>query len=515
MKKSIKSEAVPLALPTVVENETAPVEDTAADPPAAGKNPVDLAMKLVMTDFELSYTRDKKAYAVDRTTANPTTYRADSPGFASEIRRRVHSVFPGLVLKSDQLGDITSQLAALAELKGSMAEVCLRVAQTKRGIEIDIGDDTQARIVVEPGKVEVLTEGSPTLFERNPNFLPFTRPAEHGDIQKLLRYLNLTEEEQWLLIAWITYTLAHPKVRSSNYVILVLRGERGSGKSTMCNITLGSLLGPSTIGVQAFPGSQVDLAIAVQNSHVAMYDNLRKLTPSQADNLCRCSTSAAVSTRLLYTNGQEYTHTLHGALVLNGIHSFIDQADLAQRCLTLTLQTLSPDVRTTEKQLREDFQRDLPEIYRGVLDLIANILTHLPDVTAMYPERMLEFVHWLAAMEKARELPEGQLQKSYRDNLIGAMQDTLQDNTLADAVIQFAQQQGSTAWTGTPTDLLLKLGLLVPRQLLTTSDWPQNEIALSMRLNKLKSQLSGAGVEVRLTRGKQRQISIWYSGKSS
>ena len=131
MKKSIKSEAVPLALPTVVENETAPVEDTAADPPAAGKNPVDLAMKLVMTDFELAYTRDKKAYAVDRTTANPTTYRADSSGFASEIRRRVHSVFPGLVLKSDQLGDITSQLAALFLFASYLAQVRKTLPATK------------------------------------------------------------------------------------------------------------------------------------------------------------------------------------------------------------------------------------------------------------------------------------------------------------------------------------------------------------------------------------------------
>jgi hypothetical protein len=129
---------------------------------------------------------------------------------------------------------------------------------------------------------------------------------------------------------------------------------------------------------------------------------------------------------------------------------------------------------------------------------------------------MLEFVHWLAAMEKALELPEGQLQKSYSANLISAMQDTLEDNPLADAAMQFAQQQGSVAWTGTPTDLLLKLGLLVPKQLLTTSDWPQNEIALSMRLKKLKSQLSGAGVEIKLgKRSKLRQISIWYTGKSS
>jgi hypothetical protein len=201
---------------------------------------------------------------------------------------------------------------------------------------------------------------------------------------------------------------------------------------------------------------------------------------------------------------------------MNGIHPFIDQPDLAQRCLTLTLQPLAARDRTTEQQLREDFQRDLPVIFRGVLDLIADILVHLPDVTAMYPERMLEFVHWLAAMEKILDFPEGQLQKSYSDNLIGAMQDSLQDNPLAEAMLQFAQQHTQQPWSGTPADLLLKLGQYVPPQIITTGAWPQNEISLSLRLKNLKSQLSGAGVDVVIgRRSKVRQVSVQYSGRSS
>jgi hypothetical protein len=319
LMKFINPETQPLALPAP-DNST---DDEAVVCTPATRSPVDIAVNRVLRDFDLVISRDKKVYAVDHTTRNPTTYRVSSSGFASKIRQGVYFSNPGVVLKDEQLGDTMGQVTALAELKGELADVWLRAAKTERGFEIDIGDDTQARIAVEPGKVTVLTEGSQTLFERNLNFLPFVMPAEQGDIKKLLQYLNLTKAEQWLVVAWITYTLAHPKIPSSNYVILVLRGERGSGKSTMCNITLGSLVGPSVIGVQAFPGSAVDLAIAVQNSHMVMYDNLRKLTPSQADNLCRCSTSASLSTRLFYSNGGEYTHTLHGAMVLNGIHNFI------------------------------------------------------------------------------------------------------------------------------------------------------------------------------------------------
>lgn len=520
--QSTEAEDQPMALPAPAEavedlppDVDIPDDAEVEDGPAGTTLPA-IAQWYTLKHFDLVRSKDGRAYAVDRNTANPTAYRVASPGFMKVIRRLVYVENPKLVLKTEHLNEVVSQLEALAELKGELASVWLRVAKTATGIEIDIGDDTQARIAVDPGKVAVLTEGSSNLFERNPNFLPFVYPADQGDLNKLMRYLNLTDEEKWLLIGWITYTQALPKVPESNYVILALRGEQGAGKSTMSNVIIGSLVGPSVLGVQAFPANPVDMAIAVQNSHVVLYDNLRELTPSQADNLCRCSTAATLSTRALYTNGQEYTHTLHGAVVLNGIHAYIVQPDVFQRSLCLTLQTMPRKDRATEKQLRAKFQQDLPAIFRGALNLIADIMTHLPNVTAMYPERMLEFVHWLAAMEKALNFPEGQLQKTYSDNLIGAMRDTLQDSPLADAVLQFAQQQSQATWTGTPGELLLKLGQFVPAQIITTTEWPQNEIALSKRLKTLKSQLSGAGVDVVLGRRlKKRQISITYTGRSS
>ena len=387
-----------LALPPPGEVPDAPV----TQPEPAKKPRAARALTFVQREYRPVFSADGTAYAVDDSTPNPQTWRVNSPGFKSAIRRLAYVKDPTLILTQDDLKEVIGQLLALAELTGDQCPVWLRVAETSRGIEIDIGDESHARIAVEPGHVRVLTHGSPTLFQRNPNFLPFVMPASHGDINKLLPYLNLTAAECWLLIAWITYTLAHPKIPISNFVIMVLLGERGRGKSVMCNIILALLLGPSVIGVQAFPVSPIDLAIAIQNSHVAFYDNVRMFSAFQADSLCRSSTGASISTRMLHTNGEEYTHTLHGAVVLNGIHNFIDQPDLAQRCLSLTLQALDPTKRTTEQQLRDNFNRDLKVIFRGVLDLIAAIFTHLPTVEAKHPERMLEFVLWLAAMEKAR-----------------------------------------------------------------------------------------------------------------
>jgi hypothetical protein len=122
---------------------------------------------------------------------------------------------------------------------------------------------------------------------------------------------------------------------STNFVILVLQGDQGSGKTFLCNIVQ-SLLDPSVVGVQTFPHNQKDLVISALNSHVLFYDNLRDIKPLMSDTLCTAATGGHLTTRRLYTDAEQQVHRLHVALVLNGIHSFIEQPDLAQRSLPLS-----------------------------------------------------------------------------------------------------------------------------------------------------------------------------------
>jgi hypothetical protein len=49
-------------------------------------------------------------------------------------------------------------------------------------------------------------------------------PAQVGDLDLLNKYLNLHPAQAVLFIAWISYTLAHPKLPASKFVILVLQG---------------------------------------------------------------------------------------------------------------------------------------------------------------------------------------------------------------------------------------------------------------------------------------------------
>jgi hypothetical protein len=459
------------------------------------------------------FIRDGCAYATEKSTSNSQAYKIRGPAFKATLRKLMHSKNPNVLPYADDLKDACSHMAALAELAVSKEPVWLRTAKIIDGVEIDLGDSANTRVVVRAGKVEVVTKGSKTLFYHPPHMLPFGMPATKGDLGKLLPYLNLLEPDQWLLIVWIAYTLAHPKISTTNYVILTLRGNRGVGKSTLAWI-LAALTDPSVIGLQAFPSKLTDLAIASGNAHVLFFDNIRRFLTAMSDGLCTMSTSGYLANRMLYSDDQESVKKLHCACVLNGIHAFIVEPDLAQRCLPLTLLQLDPASRITESQMKAQFEKDQPEIFRGILDLIADIFTHLPSVNPIHNERMLDFVRWLTAAEKVLGFEVGYLQRRYSANLTGSMKAALEDDPLAINVIRFAKKHKK--WSGTSTQLLAFLDNRAGPDVIATNRWPKNAISLSLFLKGLQTQLSGAGVDIKIGKqGKTRQVTVDYTGRSS
>ncbi len=118
-------------------------------------------------------------------------------------------------------------------------------------------------------------------------------------------------------------------------------------------------------------------------------------------------------------------------------------------------------------------------------------------------------------MEQVQGLPEGELQMAYSEGLVRAMRDSLDDNPLAEAVIQFASQHQQQPWSGSPQDLLQALGQVAGSDVITTREWPENPMQLSLRLKKLTSALSGAGVRIVIGKARKRFIQVEYTGRSS
>lgn len=451
--------------------------------------------------------QNNNTYAVIKDAANPSALPVGGRKLNNIIRAEGN--VQGFTLRKSDISEINDGLKAHAETARDFQNVWYRVAPIIGGVEIDIGDDAHTRVKVTAGNVELVTEDSETLFFRSAVSLPFVMPAKTGDIKLLKKYLNMHAVSATLFIGWLTYTLSHPKVATSKFVILSLQGGQGTGKTSLCNNIILKLLDPSVVGVQMLPNNIKDLAIAAQNAHVLCFDNMRDIGRFMSDVLCIAATGGAMTSRQLYTDADQQVMNLHVALVLNGIHSFIDQPDLAQRCLPIQLQPIPESSRVSDTELVANFNADLPAIMRGLFELIANIFTNLPNAKVTSPERMIDFVQWLAAMELVDGAPIGTYQSAYSESLNQGQLDAMQDSLLGAAVLEFCQNSlKSLDWSGTPEELLKQLNTHQTQSTLRSRDWPQNAISLSKRLIPLLASLLTQGIHIEFRRGKKRNINI-------
>jgi hypothetical protein len=210
----------------------------------------------------------------------------------------------------------------------------------------------------------------------------------------------------------------------------------------------------------------------------------------------------------LYSDNDQVTLQLRVAVLLNSLHPILDQPDLAQRCLPLTLQPIDSSGRRNEKDLMAEFEADRPAIFRGLLDRAAAILAELPNGRPMQPERMAEFSAWLSAAERVDGVPPGIYEMEYAHVLTAGMRDALLEHPLGAAVLGLLERREEQAWTGTPSDLLDVLEHHASRRATYSPEWPRTPSALSKRLLALAGGLRRQGIDVELGRGRERRITL-------
>lgn len=428
----------------------------------------------------------------------------ESSQMTDRIRR--YALQKDLILKPREIQEIKETLLALASVHAVQEHVLPRIGMLDGGIEIDLLNAEFHTVVITANGVWVRNTAINVFYRTaEARALPFPALDGSADLNLLRKYINLKGVAFHLLLAYLTFMIASPKVDSSKYVFLVLRGAQGTGKTFACKVIKG-LIDPSSIDAQTLPNSARELGIMLQSCHLALIDNVRDLSPHMSDMLCMASTGGVTVGRKLYTDDGLMALKLHGGILFNGIHPFMGQSDFSDRTLCLELSPIGSDARRSDSEMLRALEVDRPLILGGFYQLIQKVLQVLPNVRPEAPTRMVEFCRWLAGVEQVLELAPRSLQQAYRDTLTDSQLESLMDNPLAAVLLQFAEKQ--EFWEGTPTELYQELSNTASFTHQRSRAWPSSAASMSKRLHGLQGPLLSQGVEISIARGKERQILV-------
>jgi 5S rRNA maturation endonuclease (ribonuclease M5) len=486
----------------------------AGDTPSATGLPDDLTQreKLIVIGMEAELFRDEDhcAYATVKVDNHHENHRLRSRRFRlwllSEYGRN-HPVLmqngtqrPGAP-SSQAITEALSALEAIA-LGGAVFQASVRVATAADRVYVDLGGTDWSAVEIDGRGWKVVSK-PPVKFLRPAGLRPLPTPQAGGDLVALRDFVNVaTEDDFKLILGWLLAAFSP----GGPYPVLVVNGEQGSAKTTLCRV-LRRLIDPNQAEVRPAPRDERDLFIACNNSHIIVFDNLSHTSTGLADGMCRVATGAGFATRTLFTDTDETIIRACQPQIINGIPDLATRSDLADRAIVLTLPAISDDKRCTEQEFWERFERKAPDILGALFDGISCALLRRREVHLSSKPRMADFARWVEAAAPAFGWEPGEFLAVYEGNRANAVSATLEADVVAEAILELVASKGR--WAGTASELLAELETQVSEQVRRQRAWPKSASSLSGRLKRAAPNLRSVGVELFFDRsGARREVRI-------
>ena len=426
------------------------------------------------------------AFAEIESNGHCETWPVRSRGFRRWLQLR-HLDEHGGAPNNEALQSARETIEAKACFKGPEGEVYRRVGAANDALYLDLCDPAWHAIEADSKGWRIVDRPS-VRFIRSRTALALPAPERDGGIDELRRFLNLGDEDFTLAVAWLLAAFRD----KGPYPVLVLTGEQGAAKST-CARMLRALVDPSEAPLRSVPRNEHDLFIATRSAHVLALDNLSGVSAWLSDALCRLSTGGGYAARELYSDDEEIVISAERPLILNGIDEVVARGDLADRAIFLTLSAIPDAARRPEVELWARFEEARPRILGALLDALVEGLRRLPDVRLDRLPRMADFATWAVACEGAI-FEAGPFMQAYTGNRADAIESVIDASPVASAIRELMQDR--EWWEGTATELHAELGRIAKESVTKGKEWPANGQALSRRVNRVKSALRPAGIDV-------------------
>jgi putative DNA primase/helicase len=394
-------------------------------------------------------------------------------------------------------------LEARAVNDGPEYQAFIRVGRHDAKLFLDLCDARWRAVEITAVGWSVV-ENPPLKFLRSSSMRPLPEPEEGGMIEELLRFLNVRSDDNFkLVVAWLVAALRE----RGPYPVLVLNGEQGVGKSVFSRM-IRSLVDPSAAPIRTVPKDDRDLVVSASNSWMLAFDNLSGVPAWFADALARLATGSGFATRMLHTDSEEFIFEGARPIVLNGIPSLTDRADLADRAVTIHLAALSEDVRRPEDEMFAAFEAKRAAILGALFDAVSAALRFLSRVKLDRAPRMADFAKWITAAESGLGWEPGAFLKVYGENRRDVIESSFEADPVAVAIRDWIIAEHPEGWTGTATELLSALNGRVSEGVRRSRIWPDTAQRLGNRIDRVAPLLRSKGFVVERRHSGQRLITI-------
>jgi putative DNA primase/helicase len=416
----------------------------------------------------------------------------------------------GLAIGGTALEDGLRILEARAINEGPLHEPCVRVGRANGRLYLDLADEPWRAVEITKDAWNVVMD-PPVRFLRTPAMRRLPEPERGGMLESLRSFLNVSDGDAKLIVAWIVASMRD----TGPYPILIMNGEHGAGKSVMSRV-IRSLVDPSAAPIRAVPKDERDIVVSASNTHMLAFDNLSGMPPWLGDALCRLSTGGGFATRALHTDREEMIFEGMKPILLNGIPSLADRADLASRAVTVQLQNIDVAARRPEDEFWAEFEVLRPAILGALLDGVSAALRDIGNVKLRKLQRMADFTKWATAAESGLGWEPGTFAALYEANCKETDDVAFEADLLAVAIRDYVTpSQHPYGWRGTATQLSAALNERAPEAVRRSRRWPETAQKLGNAFTRIMPLLRSRGFTVEKARHGQREITIIAPGAAS
>lgn len=399
-------------------------------------------------------------------------------------------------------GDVENATRVVQAKIKEETTVGVRVSGSRECLALDLGYG--APWVVTPTKIGPWGGGVVPTFARASGtgrmpvpIMPTSDEESARVFGKLRQVLAIENDLAWACcLAWLVAALRPV----GPYPILVVRGEEGSGKTTLSR-ALREIVDPRCPDLPPLPDGQDakrNLAIMTDGAHVLAFENVSTITTDMSDALSRLATGDGFQVRKLFKGRGLETFTACRPILFNGISDAATRADLLSRCLLLP-RLPKRTIRRDDDLITADLERLRPRVLGALLWCTARAMQGAGRVEVSQDIRMFAAARWATAAEEALGLPAGAVEAAYLESRAEA-RDMDAEDPLSIALFSWwdiALGKSQTEWTGTTDQLLELLTKATFDGKKAPDSWPQQAVGLSKRLDRLTGSLRAQGLEFR------------------